>query len=91
MSKRFLFLHNAMQFAMLIEFASLFVLALITVVANFFILRLLLAILICVLGITTAVFFVLTMIYLTKFINDQIELFFKKYEQQLKDANNNRN
>ncbi len=80
-----------MQFAMLVEFASIFVLALITVVANFFILRLLLALLIILLGVTTAVFFVLTVIYLTKYMNDQIELFLKKYEQQLKATDNKGN
>lgn len=85
--KKFLVVQRFTERLMLIEFVGVFALSLLSMVVSSTIMNYILALLICALGVTTVIGFILSMIWLTIFLNEQVALFAKQYEEFLK-ANN---
>lgn len=82
---KFLFaLCEKLERIMLIEFSVVCVLTAICIFAHFQFLNLLLAVVLVSLGITTAACFIISMICIFKYLNDQMDSILKKYEEVLK-------
>ncbi len=85
---KFLFtLCDKLERIMLIKFIAVFVLSLICIVVHFQFLKLLLAIVLVSLEITTAACFIVSMICIFKYLNDQVDSILKNYGEVLKNNN----